>query len=176
METIEKERTIEMEVVILCYNLHDYKSKIELKDLVYIGGEYYNVVKIDPNYGMEDKQINPAMYFVESKINGELMNFERSEISKSMLGYFDANEYFKNDKKKFICTVPISNPAFKKDISYIKAKFACGWDMGTSDFDSIQTCHLNELTVNGLVIEHTRDVIQCRAELPNFKTFKVDVK
>lgn len=176
MEVVEK-RIEQVESVILCYNTYDYKSDLKINDLVCIEDEYYNILKINPRYGKKDNESdNEYKYFVESKINGELMNFKRSEISKANLGYFYADAYFNNNIKKIICTVPINNPEYKKDINYIKAKFACDWDMGKSEFESIQTCHLNELTINGTVTYHERDIMYHSELQPNFKTFKVNIK
>lgn len=172
----EKVKEKVTEAVILCYNLHDYKSELKLNDLVVHDDEFYNIVKIDDKYNVNENETNEYKYFVESKVNGELMNFKRSELSKAALGYFDSIEYFENNKKKFICHVPLENPAFKDDINYIKAKFANEWDMGASEFKNIQTCHLHELTINGTIKHHTREYIEGSGSMPNFNTFRVDIK
>lgn len=165
------------EAVILCYNLHDKKCKLVENDLVCIDDEYYNIVKIDPRYNMKEYEPdNPNMYFVKSKINGDLMNFERNEVSKASLAYFYAQPYFETGKKKFICPVPITNSEYQKDINYIKAKFACDWDMGLSELKQIPTEHLHELTISGFVKEHQRDVMYDSGLQPNFKSFKVNIK
>lgn len=176
METIERQKTQTTEAVILAYSLHDYKSELKINDLVMIDDEFYNIVKIDPRYGVKlDEPDNEHKYFVQSKINDNLMNFERKEISKATLGYFHAKPYFENNVKKLICQVPITNPDYKTDINYIKAKFACDWDMGKSEFDHIQTSQLHELTIEGTIKEHKVDIMY-HNEQPNFKSFKVNIK
>lgn len=170
----EKEKVTE--AVILCINSYDYKSELKLNDLVVHDDEFYNIVKIDDKYKVNENETNEYKYFVESKVNGELMNFKRSELSKATLGYFDSTEYFENNRKLLICTVPLQNPAFKDDINYIKAKFANDWEMGASEFKDIQTSHLHELTINGTIKQHTQEYIEGSGSMPSFNTFRVDIK
>jgi len=178
MDTEIKEKQKLTEAVILCYNLHDKKGEVKLNDLVCIDDDFYNIVKIDPRYKVnKGEPDNKFKYFVKSKINDELMNFSREEISKAGLAYFYAEPYFENNVKKFICAVPLNNESAKRDINYIKAKFACEWDMGASELKDIPTQHLHELTINGFVKEHQRDVMyHTDMTQPNFKSFKVDIK
>lgn len=131
-----------MKVIILPINLYQDKNDIKENDLVCIDDVYYNIEKIDPRYNVEVGQPdNPFKYFVRSKINGNLMNFERKEITKANIAYFDYDKYNKYGIKHYIAQVPYKDPDFISDINHIKGKFAYEWDMGRSEFDSI---HLDD--------------------------------
>lgn len=137
-----------MEGIILGYNLYDYKSELNVGDLVCIDDEYYNLEKIDPRFlKKEGEPDNENMYIVFSKTNGEPMNFSRHEISKSNIGIFNADVWFKDNKKIMIGNI---SPT---DLRNIKAKASIEWDIPYDKIDSIPTSDIIELTFHGEIIE-----------------------
>jgi len=138
-----------MQGIILGYSLHDYKSILKENELVCIDNEFYCLEKIDPLF-MKNKgeEINPFMYLVRSKVNNEIMNFERSEISKANIAIFDSNAYFNSNKKIKLGDIS------PEDIKNIKYKYIFEWDLDSST--NINDIHINdliELTFEGEIIE-----------------------
>lgn len=155
-------------VIILGYTLHDYKSQLKKGDLVYVDNCFYNIEKLDDTLNKDYK------YYVKSKINGELMNFERSELSKANIAYFDYDLYTQHNIKKMIASIPLNDSEYIKDIIYIKAKFANEWEMGRSEFDQIQSCDFIDLDFTGQLINKT--VTHYPDQPPiNYTLFKINV-
>lgn len=137
-----------MKGIILGVDLCDHKSQLKIKDLVSIDGEFYNIVKIDPRWNRnEGEKDNENCYFVKSKINSELMNFERSEISKANIAIFDSKMWFEEGKK-----IRLGNIA-QTDMRNMKFKACIEWDIPTEQVDFITDELLLELEFNGEVID-----------------------
>lgn len=137
-----------MKGIILGVNLFDYKSEIKNNDLVCIDDEFYNIVKIDPRWNKsEGEPDNKNCYFVKSKINDNLMNYERSEISKASIAIFDSVAWFSDGKK-----IRLGNIT-KDDLRNMKFKACLEWDIATNDVDNVLDADLIELEFNGDVIE-----------------------
>lgn len=123
-----------MRGIILGLNLYDFTSELKVGDIVTIDGtdDFYTLLKIDPRYGKnKGEEDNPYKYFVKSKFCDELMNFERSEISKANIAFFDYYEWFNNGKKKLLGIVSAL------DHNHIKGKVALNYDYGFSQFNLI---------------------------------------
>lgn len=134
--------------IILGIDLCDYKSELKQKDLVCIDGDFFNLEKIDPRWNREQGESdNPNKYFVRSKVNGELMNFERSEISKSNIAIFDSKIWFEEGKKVRLGNVTPS------DLRAMRAKVMYEWDLPIDSIDSINDEQLLEHQFSGNIIE-----------------------
>jgi hypothetical protein len=163
-----------MKVIILPINLYDYKSELKVKDLVCIDDVYYNIEKIDTKYNVKPGEPdNIYKYFIRSKINNELMNFARNELSKCNIAYFDYNTYVQSGIKKYVAQVPFNDPNFISDINHIKGKFAYEWDMGKSEFDFIHTQDFINLDFEGDYIEKE---IQHHPDQPSIKINQFKIK
>ena len=135
--------------IILGINLHDYKSILNVGDLVVVddGMEDFCILeKIDPRYGkLEDDANTPFKYFVKSRTNNNLINYERSEISKANLAFFDYYEYFNNGKLVLLGAISAI------DINYIKGKYAVDLDIPWSAFNTIKKDDFLGLDFYGIV-------------------------
>jgi len=118
-----------MKGVILGVNLHDYKTELKTGELVCIDNEFYKLEKIDPTFG-------DVKYFVNSKINNEPMNFERSEISKATIQIFDSLIYYGEGKQVRIGYLSPS------DIRNMRAKTVIEMDLPSSEIDNIHDVDL----------------------------------
>ena len=136
-----------MKGVILGFTLHDYKSPLNVNDLVCIDGNFYNLDKIDPRFMKEEGQAdNPNMYFITEPVSGEYMNFQRNEISKANIGIFDYNEYYNNNRK-----VMLGNLS-SEDLRNMKAKAAIEWEVPTDKIDTLNHADILEQCFEGEVI------------------------
>lgn len=135
--------------VILGINLHDYKSTLNEGDLIVVddGMEDFCILeKIDPRFGkLLNDEDNPYMYFVKSKINNRLINYERNEISKANIAFFDYHEYYNNGKMVLLGAISAV------DINYIKGKYAVELDIPWSAFHLIKKTDVLGLDFYGTV-------------------------
>ncbi len=157
-----------MEGIILGITLNDYRSQLQVSDLVCVDDIYYKLEKIDARYLVADGEPdNENKYIVSSKVNGEPMNFSRSEISKANIGVFDASKWFNENKR--IMLGKVSN----EDMRNIRAKHLIDFDLSLDLIDSVHNQDLIDLTFNGEVFE--KEVVsQYIDELPTLiKYFKV---
>lgn len=137
-----------MRGIILGVDLCDHKCQLNVKDLVNIDGDFYNIVKIDPRWNCNDgDKDNKNCYFVKSKVNDELMNFERSEISKASIAIFDSAVWFSTGKK-----IRLGNIS-QDDLRNMKFKACLEWDIAANDVDSVLDADLIDLEFNGEVVE-----------------------
>lgn len=134
--------------IILGIDLCDYKSELKQNDLVCIDGEFFNLEKIDPRWNKEPGEPDTLnKYFVRSKVNGELMNFERNEISKSNIAIFDSKIWFDEGKKIRLGNVTPS------DLRAMRAKVMYEWDLPINTIDTINDEQLLEHIFNGTIVE-----------------------
>lgn len=137
-----------MRGIILGVDLCDHKCQLNVNDLVNIDGDFYNIVKIDHRWNCkEGDKDNKNCYFVKSKVNDELMNFERSEISKATIAIFDSKSWFENGKK-----IRLGNIS-QDDLRNMKFKACLEWDIAANDVDSVLDADLIDLEFNGEVVE-----------------------
>lgn len=156
-----------MRGIILGVNLHDYRNELQEGELVFIDNIYYKLEKIDKRWNkLDHEEDNHICYFVRSKINDELMNFERKEISKASISIFDSERYFLDGKR--IKLGNISN----ENLRNIKAKALLDWDMPLSQLDNVHDVDLLELEFDGYVTE--MDVEDQEGVLSIVKYFKLN--
>jgi hypothetical protein len=134
--------------VLLGYSLHDYKSELKQGDLVSINDGFeqiYLLDKIDPRYGKrKDEPDTDFRYLVKGQYNmTQHVAYERSEISKAHLAFFDFHKYYKEGKKIFLGGISA------EDLMYIKAKYANDMELGFSEFNQIQMNDLVGLDFHG---------------------------
>ncbi len=70
---------------------------------------------------------NANPYFLKSKDNGELINFDRSELTKCHYSFFDYDAYFQRGARVFLGAVKF------EDIIYVKAKKGNELELGYSE-------------------------------------------
>lgn len=137
-----------MKGIILGVDLKDYKSLLKESDLIFVDDEFYNLEKIDQRWNCkEGDPDNVNCYFVKSKINGELMNFERNEISKANISIFDSNRWFNDNIKIRLGSIS------QEDVRNMKFKSVIEWDIPTEKVDTLTDFDLLNLEFEGEVIE-----------------------
>lgn len=132
--------------IILGYELY-HESNIPLKtgDLVQRLDEdeytnhYYTIVKIDKTKAFP--------YYLESKENGELINFSREELVKCHTAFFDRDKYLEFGSKILLGSISI------EDVQYIKAKKLNQLELGWSQLDKIKYEDLIGLDFSGYIQE-----------------------
>lgn len=138
--------------ILLGYSLHDFKTDLKEGDLISFTDGYddriYTLDKIDPRYGKRrDDPDTDFKYLVKGQYNiDQLVCYERSEISKAHIAFFDYYKYYKENKK--ILLGGISN----EDLTYIKAKYANELEIPFSEFNTIKISDLIELDFYGSTI------------------------
>lgn len=137
-----------MEGIILAFSLNDYKSELKVGDLVCLDEEYEEystLINIDNRFLCRpDEEDNKAKYIFISDL-GYKINFERSEISKAHLAFFDAKSYFNNNKKIKIGDIS------SEDLRNIKFKAIIDNNLEISDIDNLTSDYLIGLTFTGTV-------------------------
>jgi len=158
--------------VLLGYSLYDFKSDLKEGDLVTFNDGYderiYTLEKIDPRYG---KRLNDPdtdfKYLVRGQYlnTNQLVSYERSEISKAHIAFFDYYKYYKEGKK--IILGAISN----EDLMYIKAKYANELELPFSEFHIIKLSDLTELDFYGFTINQE---IKSHGKISVIQYFKIE--
>jgi hypothetical protein len=128
--------------VLLGYILpHHNNSKLRKDDLVQrndgYDNNYYNIIKVD--------ELSINAYYLESKENGELINFSKDELIKCHYAFFDYNSYYKERKMILLGSLSIM------DLNYIKAKKAHDLDLGYNEMLNLSTSKLLGLDFNGYI-------------------------
>lgn len=91
-------------------------TKLEIDDIVLADKCYYTIVKIDPRYGKKEGETdNEYKYFVKSKVNGELMNFTKDELTPVVLGVYDYDKYYNHNIRFFLGNL---KPDDMKELKY----------------------------------------------------------
>lgn len=135
--------------VLLGYSLFDYKSDLKEGDLVMIDNGYddrlFTINKIDPRFGKrKDEPDTVFKYLIKGVYNvDQYINFERGEISKAHLAFFDYHKYYKEGKRVFLGGIS------SEDLNYIKAKHANELEIPFSEFDTIKLTDLIDLDFYG---------------------------
>ena len=142
-----------MKGIILGYEIVNIKKdELHVGDLVQrTDGHdefFYTIVKIDPRYGkLPGYPDTPMKYFLKSKDNDELINFDRMELAYCHMSFFDYHKW-KTDKKKILL-----GQIKWCDMNYIRAKVAYKMNLGYSDLQSIPLENLIGQVFDGKVIK-----------------------
>lgn len=159
-----------MHGVILGINLHDYKSELKIGDLVTFDDghdDFYILEKIYNRYGDEpNAEESPLKYYVRSHSSDVLINFERFEISKAHIAFFDYDKYYNENKK--ILLGYINN----EDINHIKGKLAVDYEIAFSEFDTIKMDDILGLDFEGIIINKTYELADSKQVMKYFSINK----
>lgn len=159
-----------MHGVILGINLCDYQSELEVGDLVVLNDGYEDYIlleKIDPRYGKQpDEPDTPLKYFVRSKSSGKLMFYDRTELSKAHICFFDYDSHFNHNKKILLGAIS------ETDLNHIKGKFAMESEIPFSEFGKIKVDSFIGLDFEGETINKTFIVNKRKEKL---KIFKINI-
>jgi len=138
--------------VLLGYSLRDYKSDLKEGDLVTIDNGYddqlFILDKIDPRYGKRKDEPDTAFkYLIKGQYNiDQHINYERTEISKAHLAFFDYQKYYKEGKRILLGGISA------EDLTYIKAKHANDLELPFSEFHKISLTDLIGLDFYGSTV------------------------
>lgn len=161
-----------MHGIILGYTLHDFRSELKEGDLVAIDNGYEDEIfvleKIDPRFGkFDDEPDTPYQYLVRSR-NESLVEYERCEISKAHVAFFDYHKWFKEGVRILLGAISF------EDITHIKGKYANDHELGFSEFKNITMTDLigldfiGECTTKDITYDTSPDVKHV------IKYFKID--
>lgn len=135
-----------MKGVILAMPINNKKDTLHKGDIVYINdwdNKVYIIKDVDPRFLKKPTEDdNPAMYILESE-NGEDMNFEREELTKATLGFFDADSYYTHNKYVKIGDI------HPKDLRNIKFKALLEKDLHSSQINEITILDIIGLNFDG---------------------------
>lgn len=141
-----------MNGIVLAVNTNDYTSELKIGDLVTLDDydDFYEIVDINDTIYDRKTQYK---YYIRSKINNNLMNFKRSELSKAYLAVFDLNSYYNYGKK-----IKIGNIT-QSDIRNMKFKYILEHDLNSNKINDVTLADLigleffgeiNNITINNM--------------------------